>query len=268
MLEPPEGFEDRVGNTFKVIGQSAGNYYIYFITIHKLMTTNPFQIPTIKSGIYLKPGENISQDFLNELSKINDRYTKSGDFLNYQVELASLLKISRPQITDKSVYFLAGFIEGEGSLNVGAKKNNSSNFKVYIDPEFSITQHINGITGLLLALSYFKTGRVRHKSGSNATFVFTIDNRKSLKEKVVPFYKTYISPFGSPVKVRRLKIFEILLNLFEEKAHLDLNKMLYQVLPLWDAMRMQVGQTNQTFKDLEDAQNYVRQADKESKIRE
>ena len=33
--------------------------------------------------------------------------------------------------------------------------------------------------------------------------------------------------------------------------------MLYKILPLWHKMRMQVGQVNQTFNSLEQAQDYV-----------
>ena len=36
------------------------------------------------------------------------------------------------------------------------------------------------------------------------------------------------------------------------------NVMLFEILPLWNAMRSQVGQKNETFKNLADAQDYVR----------
>lgn len=146
-------------------------------------------------------------------------------------------------------------------MSIGAKKNSTGKFKVYLDPEFNVTQHINGIANLYLVLSYFKTGRLRHKTSSNATFVFTIDNRLTLEQKVVPFYENYLSAtFGTPVKKRRVWIFKTLLRLFNEKAHLDLERMLFEVLPLWNAMRMQIGQKNETFKSLKDAQDYVQKA--------
>ena len=55
MLKPPEHFEDRVGNTFIVIGQSAGNL------IEKYFFMNQKQ----NLGIYLKPKEKISKLFLS-----------------------------------------------------------------------------------------------------------------------------------------------------------------------------------------------------------
>jgi hypothetical protein len=222
-------------------------------------------IPKVQLGMYLKPGEKISQNFLNLLAAINDHYSTQKDFLKYQRDLEKLFDLRQPKITSRTTDYLAGFIEGEGCLSVGAKKNTTGKFKVYIDPEFSVTQHINGIANLYLVLCYFKTGRIRHKTSSNATFVFTIDNRLTLEQKVVPFYENYLSSdFGTPVKKRKVWIFKKLLELFQQRAHLDLNRMLYEVLPLWDAgaepTRMQVGQKNQTFTSLPDAQDYVRNA--------
>ena len=211
-------------------------------------------------GIYLPPGEKISKDFLDQLRVINNTYTNSGNFPNYQHSIAKLFKVKPLKITEECKQYLGGFLEGEGSLSVGAKKNDSSRFKVYIDPEFNITQHINGFRNLYAALCCFQTGRIRYKSGSNATMVYTIDNRDNLKQKVIPFYEKYVTPYGSPIKKRRVEIFKQLLFLFEQKAHLDLNRMVFEVLPLWDEMRVQVGHANQTFESLKEAQQYVKDA--------
>jgi hypothetical protein len=227
------------------------------------MTNLPNNIPPI-NGIYLKPGEKISADFVEKLAEINANYTKSKNFPKYQEHIRQHFQLQHIQLNQKSHYYLAGFVEGEASLNVGVKKNTTSNFKLYIDPEFNITQHINGVFNLYLAMCYFQTGRIRHKTGSNATFVYTIDNRVSLEQKVVPFYEKYLNTLGSSLKQRRVAIFKTLLSLFNERAHLDLNRMLHEVLPLWDAMRMQAGQSNESFKSLQDAQEYVKKAAQDS----
>lgn len=224
------------------------------------MQNKPKHIPHVESGIILKPGEKISSEMVNNLKKINEKYTKTKNFPEYEHSIRLLFHLKPVQINTQTRQFLAGFCEGEASMSAGAKKNSTSRCKVYIDPEFNITQHVNGISSLYLAMCHFQTGRIRHKVGSNATFVYTIDNRQNLKEKVLPFYEKYIHPFGSPVKVRRTKIFQKLLFLFEEKAHLDFERMIHEVLPLWDAMRIQVGQSNQTFASLSEAQEYVKKA--------
>lgn len=225
------------------------------------MTFQQNQIPPLRKGVYLKPGQKITREILEKLAQANAVYTRTRDFSAYETAIRRIFNLDAISKLDTStLFYLGGFVEGEGSLNVGAKKNDSSLFKLYLDPEFSVTQHVNGISNLYLALCYFKTGRIRHKTDSNATFVFTIDNRDSLEQKVVPFFNSYIIPYASPVKERRLKMFIKFLILFRERAHLDLNRMVNEVLPLWDAMRMQVGQSNQSFANLEDAQNYVRSA--------
>lgn len=211
----------------------------------------------IEHGIFVKPTEKIPEEILEKLKEINKDYTKTGDFPKYEKSIRQLFNLKPVQITNSSQLYLAGFIEGEASMSAGAKKNQTSKFKVYIDPEFNITQHVNGIPDLHLALCSFQTGRIRYKSGSNATFVYTIDNRQNLKEKVLPFYEKYVYPYGSGAKIQRAKIFQKLLILFEEKAHLDFDRLMNEVLPLWHKIRCQVGQSNQSLKSLQDARDYV-----------
>jgi len=195
----------------------------------------------LEYGLYLKPGDKLSvvkKEVVENLKQINEKYTRNKKFPEYQRSICQLFQLKPVKITEKSRLYLAGFIEGEGSMNVGAKRNKTGRFKLCIDPEFSITQHVNGISNLYLAMCHFQTGRIRYKSGSNATMVYTIDNRQNLKEKVLPFYETYIQPFGSPIKNQRTYMFKELLWLFDEKAHLDLNRMLFDILPLWEKIRL------------------------------
>lgn len=194
------------------------------------------------------------------LKTANQHYSKTKKFSKYKRQIQKLFELSHPPITCESKFYLAGFLEGEGSLNVGAKKNNSSKFKVYLDPEFSIAQHINGISNLYLAMCVFQTGRITLKSGSLATFVYTIDNRQTLEEKIIPFYEHYVYKYGCQIKKHRVMLYKQLLVLFKKKHHLNFETMLYKVLPLWDALRMQTGQSNQTFASLKEAQNYVKNA--------
>ena len=208
---------------------------------------------------YLQPGEAISKEFLDQLAKINQQYTKTKKFSQYEKQIRNLFKLKPYNKKTKAMlFYFAGFLEGEASLNLGAKKNPTSAFKVFFDPEFNITQHANGVQNLFLALYVFQTGRIRYKSGSLATFVYTIDNRQALKEKVVPFYESYVT-YGSKVKSNRVKLFKRVLLLFEEKAHLNYNRMVNEFIPLWAALRMQRN-SNQTFKDETEAKQFIQKA--------
>ena len=258
MLKHPEHFDDRVGDTIIVIGQSAGN----------LITVNLFMINKQNNlGIYLKPGQRVPESLLDQLKQINQQYTNTKKFFQYEKQIRALFQLDPPRKKTKTTFFyLAGFIEGEASLNLGAKKNQTSRFQVFFDPEFNITQHINGIQNLCLALDVFQTGRIRFKSGSLATFVYTIDNRQALKEKVVPFYETYVKPYGSKNKIDRVKQFKRVLTLFEEKAHLNYDQMINEFIPLWASLKMQHN-SNQTFKNETEAKLFIQKAHLQAKLK-
>ena len=193
---------------------------------------------------------------LKKLQEINNQYSKTKNHAEYTRQISLLFNLkSLTQLTHTQKVYLAGFVEGEGSINVGAKKTKSAALGLCIDPEFSITQSIFGVNHLYNALVLFKTGRISSYSGSNATLVFRIDNRTSLKEVVIPFYNDFVRPSSS--NNQRLDWFIELLKKFDEGQHLQLSTMNSIILPLWDKMRMQKGQKNETFSSLEDAKQYV-----------
>lgn len=212
-----------------------------------------------KQEVTLQPGEQITPEMLERLKQANERLSKSKNFTQYLLDLKEMFQISQePKITTESKLFLAGFLEGEASINVSTKKLTSAEFGLLIDPEFSITQHVNGFATLYLALKVLQAGRIRHKTGSNATLILVIDNRRTLEEKVIPFYKQYVVPYGSAEKIRRLAKFEKLLELFKKDSHRQYDLFINEMLPIWDEMRKQKEQSNQSFADLEEALTFVR----------
>ena len=208
--------------------------------------------------IYCDPGEKLSDRLIEQLCVANSN-RKENDFLWYIRKLADIFQIEESnKITEKEKLFFGGFISGEGSINVSAKKDKGAKFGIVLDPEFSVTQHVNGVSLLFIAFRIFQTGSLRFKSGSNATLVYRIDNRDSLNKKVIPFYEKYCSPFWSNVFQDRLITFKHLLQLFSEKAHLNLFDFSEKMLPLWDKMRKQKTQSNRSFSSLEEAQMYAK----------
>ena len=206
----------------------------------------------------LRPGEKLPDDVKKALSNANKQYKKTRDFQKYTKTLQKILSLPDfVPLTDEEKYFFGGFIEGEGSVSVSAKKNESSRFGVYFDPEFSVTQHVNGSIHLYRCLCHFRTGLIRYKSKSNATLVYTIDARDSLKQKVIPFFKNYVLPAACVPKKIRFQQWSKLLDLFDQGAHQDMNRFLYELGPIWDELRMQKGQVNESFSSLEDFQAYV-----------
>ena len=239
-----------------------------FTTLTTLTDSSPTNLTELKEKgglkeVYFAPGEKICPEIIKNLSKLNSEKGKKGHnwyvqslkklFRNYQEKADKKSKTSKT-----SHLFFVGFIVGEGSVNVSAKKSCFSRFGIVLDPEFSVSQHINGMSHLLYALQLFKTGTIRYKSGSNATFLFRIDNRKSLSEKCIPFLERYCAPYASEAWQKRLCTFNNLLHLFQEKAHLTEKGFINQMLPLWDRLRKQRKQKNSSFCILLQAQQYAK----------
>ena len=267
---------DLVGNTQLTIGQSAGNF-------SKKMIYKKNGNENQNTKIICLPKETLSHDLLESLRTINNlKKHKKKSFSWYRAEIAKLfgIKGEHPfgmldQVSDKKQKrgyksvkyktFYGGFVVGEGSINVSAKKSVNALFGILIDPEFSVTQHVNGFGFLFAALCLFDTGSIHYKSGSNATLVYRIDNRKSLLEKVIPFWETFICPYQSTEENRRVILFKRILFFLEEKKHKDYIFFVDQILPLWDKLRKQKGQINESFPNYEAAKNFVVEVEKKKR---
>ena len=123
----------------------------------------------------------------------------------------------RSSITKAHMYFLAGFIEGEGSFCVSIKKHPHSRFGYLVDPEFFIYQHEKGRRLLELAKTIFTTGRIYPKPGNEKVLVFAIDNRRSIIEKVIPFLDKYLIVTA---KQKEYELFKNVIASLENKEHL------------------------------------------------
>jgi hypothetical protein len=206
----------------------------------------------------LSPGEKLPDDVINAFQNANAQYKKSRDFTKYTKTLQSILGLPDfVPFTEEEKLFFGGFIEGEGSISVSAKKTKFSRFGVYFDPEFSLTQHVNGSIHLFRSLCHFRAGLIKYKSKSNATLVYTVDARQTLKEKIVPFFKKYVTPYSCIPKQKKFEKWCTLLDLFDQEAHQDFKRFVYEIGPIWDQLRMQKGQSNETFSSFEDFEEYV-----------
>ena len=208
--------------------------------------------------VYCGPGEKLSANILAQLVAVNGK-RKENNFNWYIRQLLEIFQLKEyNSVTEKEKLFFGGFITGEGSINCSAKKEKRAKFGITLDLEFSVTQHVNGVSLLFLAFRIFQTGSLRYKSGSNATLVYRIDNRDSLNEKVIPFLEQYCTPYWSVSFQKRLATFKELLQLLNKKAHLNLFDFSEAMLPLWAIMRRQPNQSNSSFSSLKEAQIYAK----------
>jgi hypothetical protein len=121
-------------------------------------------------------------------------------------------------IHEKKCWFLAGLIEGEGSLCISIKKHESFKFGYLVQPEFFIYQHQIRRGLLELAKEVFDTGKIRPKPGNEVVLVYSITNRRLILERVLPFFERYMA---FSFKGRDFQLFREVVMAMEQKRHRD-----------------------------------------------
>ena len=120
--------------------------------------------------------------------------------------------------TEPARWFLAGFIEGEGSLCVSVKRHPTCRHGYYIDPGFFLYQHESGRALLELAQEVFESGRIYRKSGSESVLVYEVSATIVLRERVIPFFERYVVPFSC--KRETFMRFKEIVEMMARKEHL------------------------------------------------
>lgn len=88
-------------------------------------------------------------------------------------------------------YYLAGFADAEGSFSVSIKKLSTAKFGWVIDPEFNVYQHKDNEVILKLFQKVLNCGKIHPKANNPDMLVYTVSNRRHLREKVIPFFERY-----------------------------------------------------------------------------
>ena len=113
--------------------------------------------------------------------------------------------------------FLAGFIEGEGSLCVSIKAHPTSKFGYYVDPEFFVYQHESGRRLLENCQELFHTGKIYPKPQNEQVLVYGVTSRQSIMEKVIPYFEKYVVPYSA--KTETFYRFKEICDLMEGGEH-------------------------------------------------
>ena len=117
---------------------------------------------------------------------------------------------------DGKAWFIAGVIEGEGSMCISIKKHPTSTCGFLVDPEFFVYQHRIRRPLLELVREYFGTGRINPKPGNPDVLVYSITSRRSISELVIPFFDRYMLYSSRRADILR---FREALQLYENGLH-------------------------------------------------
>ena len=124
----------------------------------------------------------------------------------------------RLSVHEKRCWFLAGLIEGEGSLCISIKKHEPLKFGYLVQPEFFIYQHQIRRGLLELAQGVFEHGSIRPKQGNEDVLIFSIISRRIIVSRVLPFLERYMA---FSFKTLELRLFCEIVMAMECKRHRD-----------------------------------------------
>ena len=85
--------------------------------------------------------------------------------------------------------YLVGVTDSEGCFSISTKKQTDARFGWVLDPLFQVTQHESNRVILEMFEDELKCGRIIQKPGQENVLVYVVDNRKQIKEKVIPFFE-------------------------------------------------------------------------------
>jgi hypothetical protein len=96
-----------------------------------------------------------------------------------------------PKNIDNLKYYLAGFIDGEGSFSVTICRSKFAKLKWKIDPLFQVYQHKDNSKILHIFKDVLGCGYVSEKGGNPICHVYCVDNIRDLLSIVIPFLEQY-----------------------------------------------------------------------------
>ena len=117
-------------------------------------------------------------------------------------------------------YYLLGMADGEGCFTISIKKQASARFGWVLDPIFHVTQHRDHRAVLELFRRELRCGKIIVKHGQPETLQYVVQNRREIREKVLPFFHRY-KPI---VKTEEFRKFAEIVEALEAGQHHDLNR--------------------------------------------
>ncbi len=122
-------------------------------------------------------------------------------------------------------YYIAGFVDGEGSFNVCITKTSERRFGWKIEPIFNISQKDKAL--LALIKRWLKCGTLREKR--DGVVYYEVRNIRALIERVIPFFDRF--NFLSSNKKKNYSIFRRIVKKIDKGEHLT-KKGIQEILKL------------------------------------
>jgi hypothetical protein len=116
-------------------------------------------------------------------------------------------------------YYLAGFVDGEGSFTVSIRNSGvKRRFGWTIDPFFQVYQHKDNSRILFIFKEVLGCGYVSKKGGNPSCFVYCVDRISELISIIIPFFDKY--PLVGE-KYQNFLLFKEIVIRLSKKEHFD-----------------------------------------------
>jgi hypothetical protein len=126
-------------------------------------------------------------------------------------------------------YYVAGFVDGEGSFNVSFRKRSDYSVPWKVSACFNISQKEKRI--LELVREHLGCGTLR--SRPDGIWYYEVNDLRDLRTIIIPFFEKY--PFLSQKKIRDFRIFCAIVTLLSSSHHLS-QEGIEQILRLRETM--------------------------------
>ena len=95
-------------------------------------------------------------------------------------------------LSERKKWFVAGLIEGEGSFCIGIKKHPTAPYGYFVDPMFFFYQHKTRKPMIeMVRATLGNVGKIKPKPGNEDVLVLQISSRRTIVEKLIPFFDKY-----------------------------------------------------------------------------
>jgi len=120
------------------------------------------------------------------------------------------------------VWWITGFVDGEGCFSISVFKNATTKAGVQIFPEFVVTQGAKSLLTLKNLQDFFGCGRIyenrRTDNHRENLYRYCVRSKQDLRDKIIPFFKEY------PLKTSKHQDFLVfckVMDMIESKSHLS-----------------------------------------------
>lgn len=116
---------------------------------------------------------------------------------------------------DRFCYWLAGFVDGEGSFCLSLKKQPTTKFGWQIDPSFYLYQHERSLWILETVQQFFGAGCIHRKTSPYSVYTYALHGISHATNRVIPFFNQY----NLLVKAETFSLFSQAVVLMQQRRH-------------------------------------------------